>query len=156
MTSIKQAIEALEIFNDSQCVHGVDCETRKSDKVFHFTDDEIQIISRALSAPVDAVVCDGCGRVGAEPPPPPALSCCPERRLVPVQQYIRELQEQAWKAPAPPPDMVCVRVEDLPNGVIQAGLDAYDEDQYRAPSQRLRAMYKAYRAMIAASQEREG
>lgn len=49
-------------------------------------------IRSALQSPrVPEMVCDGCGRVGNEPPPPPALSCCPERRLVPVQDLIREL-----------------------------------------------------------------
>jgi hypothetical protein len=33
---------------------------------------------------VTDMICTGCGRLGAEPPPPPALSCCPERRPVPV------------------------------------------------------------------------
>jgi hypothetical protein len=52
--------------------------------------------------------------------------------------------------PQVPEGYVLVRTEDLPCEVIEAGLQAYDEDQYRAPSMRHRAMYKAYRAMISA------
>lgn len=71
----KAASVALEIFTTGQCFEGDFCGTRKTEKVFHFTDEEIRIIQTALlRAPVQGEAeryrniinpppQDGCGKI---------------------------------------------------------------------------------------------
>lgn len=77
----------------------------------------------ATPGEVEATICYGCGTCGKEKIEPPAISCCPERKIVTVQEAAQRAANDSLKVR----DMVATWIFDalaaLPESPAPQGLD---------------------------------